>query len=310
MSDKKVVRDAYNDSISITHRHILSVINTMIRNEKILDNLNTIKILDAGCGNGILIYYLNKYLPMFNPKKKFIIFGYDVIDHGVQEESYFDKTFSYLEINAPEIKWDERIKMIKSEDNWPFEGESFNFVVSNQVLEHVWNHDHFFKENSRVLDEKGFAMHLFPVKEVFIDGHIFLPKVHQLNSWDAIYRKIKFYSRLGLGRYRTEKNSYNHDVIFFSKVWADKIYHYCNYQTYPEISKAVKKNKLCLTTRFTFHYYWRKAIEIIGIKPDFYYNNYVSSKMIFYFLKHISGISIVLYKGEYSKYLFTEEKLN
>jgi hypothetical protein len=153
-----------------------------------------------------------------------------------------------------------------------------------------------------VLSAKGFAMHLFPVKEVFIDGHIFLPKVHQLNSWDAIYRKVKFYSRLGFGRYRTEKKSYNHDIILFSKVWADKIYHYCNYQTYREISKAAKKNKLCLTTRFTFHYYWRKMREIIGIKPNFHYNNYVSSKIIFYFFKHISGISIVLYKGEYSQY--------
>lgn len=302
MNNKKLILEAYKDSFSITHRHILSVINTIIRREKILDKIQTIKILDAGCGSGILIYYLNKYLPLFNPGKKFMIFGYDVLDHGVQEQGYFDKTFFYLQNKTPEINWNERIKMIKSDENWPFENESFDFVVSNQVLEHVWNHDHFFRENNRVLSAKGFSMHLFPVKEVFIDGHIFLPKVHQLNSWDAIYRKVKFYSKLGLGRYRTEKSIYNQNVTFFSKVWADKIYHFCNYQTYREISKAVKKNRLCLTTRFTFNYYWRKLNETMGIVPDFYYDNNVSSKMIFYFLKHISGISIVLFKGEYSKY--------
>lgn len=302
MNNKSRLLDAYKDSTSITHRHILSTINTVIKREKVLGDLNTIKILDAGCGNGILIHYLNKYLPIFNPEKKFIIFGYDVIDHGVQEESYFDKTFSYLVENAPEIKWEERIKMIKSEDNWPFENELFDFVVSNQVLEHVWNHDHFFKENYRVLAKKGFSIHLFPIKELLIDGHAFLPKVHKLNSWDAIYRKVKFYSKLRIGRYRTEKRIYNNDVTFYSKVWADKIYHYCNYQTYQEISKSIKKNKLCLTTRFTFGYYWRRFREVMGVMPDFYYNNYVSSKMIFYFFKHISSISIVLYKGEYSKY--------
>lgn len=302
MNKRSLVLDAYNDSISITHRHILAVLNTMIKEEKILQNLDTIKILDAGCGNGILIYYLNKYLPLFNPDKKFMIFGYDLVDHGVQEQSYFDKTFSFLQEKVPEIVWNERIKMIKSEEEWPFADKTFDFVVSNQVLEHVWNHDYFFKENYRVLREKGFSMHLFPVKEVFIDGHIFLPKVHQLKSWDAIYRKVKFYSKFGFGRYRKEKSNYNNDLILFSKVWADKIYHYCNYQSYNEISKAIKKNKLCLTTRFTFNYYSRKLKELTGIRPNFYYDNYISSKMIFYLFKHISGISIVLFKEEYSKY--------
>ncbi len=302
MQNKTRIQDAYKNSTSITHRHILAVINTIIRDEKILHGSDTIKILDAGCGNGILIYYLNKYLPLFNPGKKFTIYGFDLIDHGVQKESYFKKTFSFLKENVPEIEWEERIKMIKSQDGWPFDNESFDFVVSNQVLEHVWDHDQFFKENHRVLSEKGFSIHLFPIKELLIDGHAFLPKVHKLNSWDAIYRKVKFYSKLGLGRYRTEKRIYNNDVTFYSKVWADKIYHYCNYQTYQEISKAVKKNKLCLTTRFTFGYYWRRFRELMGARPDFYYNNYVSSKMIFYFFKHISSISIVLYKGEYSKY--------
>lgn len=302
MDRKEVILNASKDSISITHRHILSIINTMVIRERVLNKLATIKILDAGCGDGILIWFLHKYLPVFNPDKTFIIFGYDVVDHGVQESNYSKKTFSYLQNNAPEIDWKERIKMIKSEDNWPFENKSFDIVLSNQVLEHVWDHDHFFKENHRVLSEKGFSIHLFPVKEVFVDGHIFLPRVHQLKNWDAIYRKVKFYSRLGFGRYRREKQTFNNDIDYFSKVWADKIYNYCNYQTYAEISKAVKKNKLCLTTRFTSHYYSRKFREITGMKPDFYYKKYVSSTAAFYLLKHISGIVIVLYKDEYSKY--------
>ncbi len=299
---KELIKDAHKESISVTHRHMLSVLNTMLNYEKILLEKQTIRILDAGCGNGMMIYFLNKYLPLFNTKKSFIIYGYDLLDHGVQEAGYAKKTFSYLQKNFPEIDWVDRIRLIKSDDNWPFENESFDFVVSNQVLEHVWDHYKFFKEQNRVLYSKGFSHHIFPVREVIFDGHIFLPKVHKLKSWDAIYSKVKFYSSLNLGIYRKQKKEYNNDLDYFSRVWADKIYHYCNYPSYADLNKTTKQNHLCLTTRYTFHYYWRKFREVIGLKPDFIYNNKPSSSIIYFFLKHISGISIVLYKGEYSKY--------
>jgi len=299
---KELIDKAYKESISITHRHMLAVINTLLKYENSLKKKETIVILDAGCGNGMLVYFLNKYLPLFNMKKKFLLYGYDLIDHGVQEAGYAKKTFSYLNNNAPEIDWSDRIKLINSNDAWPFENESFDFVISNQVLEHVWDHDHFFKEQSRVLNSKGFSHHIFPVKEVIIDGHVFLPKVHKLHNWDAIYRNVKFYSGIGLGVYSKQKKEYNYDMDYFSKVWADKIYHFCNYQSYAELSRVAKSNHLCLTTRFTFYYYWRKLKEKLRFNPDFIYKNKPSSKIIFYFLKYVSGVSIVLYKGEYSKY--------
>ena len=295
-------QNAYKDSISITHRHTLSVINTMLKNEETLSGKTTIKILDAGCGDGMLIYYLNKYLPLYNEGKEFLIYGYDIIDHGVQEAGFEKETFSYLQDNVPEIEWSERIRLITSDQNWPFEDNFFDIVVSNQVLEHVWDHHQFFRQQQRVLMPKGFSHHLFPVKEVIMDGHVFLPGVHKLKSWDAIYRKVRFYTRAGFGSYRKNKKKYGYNKDYFSRVWADKIYHYCNYQTYAELSKAAKDNHLCLTTRFTDQYYWRKFKEILGFKPGFIYKNKPSSKIIFFFLKYIAGVSIVLYKGEYSKY--------
>lgn len=64
--------------------------------------------------------------------------------------------------------------MIKPKDEWPFDNEYSDFVVSNEGFKtRVWDYDHFFKENYRVLAERGFARHLFLVKEVFIDGHVF-----------------------------------------------------------------------------------------------------------------------------------------
>lgn len=301
-TDEKLKQAAYKDSVSITHRHMISVINTMLKFEKNLSDKTTIKILDAGCGGGLMIYYLNKYLPLFNEKKKFLIYGYDLIDHGVQKSGFAKETFSYLYDNVPEVDWSERIKLITSDQDWPFEDEFFDIVISNQVLEHVWDHHQFFREQKRVLMPKGFSHHIFPVKEVIMDGHVFLPGVHKLNSWDAIFRKIRFYTRAGFGIYRKQKKDFEYNKDYFSRVWADKIYHYCNYQTFAELSKAAKDNHLCLTTRFTFQFYWRKFTEILGIRIGFIYGYKPSSKIIFFFLKYIAGVSIVLYKGEYSKY--------
>jgi SAM-dependent methyltransferase len=302
MNIENFQKAAYQESSSITQRHMLAVINTMLKYEKALSEKDTIRILDAGCGEGFMIYYLNKFLPLFNVQKKFLIYGYDLVDHGVQQPGFEKNTFSYLSENAPEVDWSQRIKLITSDEDWPFESNFFDIVISNQVLEHVWNHQQFFKEQNRVLKPKGFSHHIFPLKEVIMDGHAFLPAVHKLNSWDAIYRKVKFYSSFGIGIYRKQKKEYGYDKDYFSKVWADKIYHYCNYISYSEISKIIKDNHFSLTTRFSYQYYRRKFRELLGIKTDFIYKNRPSSKVIFFLIKHIAGISLVLYKGEYSKY--------
>jgi hypothetical protein len=93
MNNRENTINAYRDSISITHRHILAVINSMLLNESVLGQKDTIRIMDAGCGNGKLLFFLHKYLPIFNTDKKFLLYGYDVIDHGVQEQGYVKKTF-------------------------------------------------------------------------------------------------------------------------------------------------------------------------------------------------------------------------
>lgn len=299
---KEVINRAYRESVSITHRHMLSIINTLIKNELFLKTKKVITILDAGCGEGELILFLHKYLPLTNHEVNFIMYGYDLLDHGVQREDFAEQSLKNLRANIPEVDWTDRIRFISATEAWPFEDGFFDIVISNQVLEHVWDHHQFFFQQTRVLREKGFATHIFPIKEVMVDGHIFLPAVHKLKSWDAIYRKVKFYSKLGLGLYRKEKHLYRNDVDFFSKVWADKIYHYCNYPSYAQISKAAKDNHLCITSRFTGQFYQRKFFEILGVKRKFSYRYTSSSKILFFFLKRISGVCFTMYKGEYSMY--------
>ena len=301
MERKELIKQAYNESASITHRHILATINTLIKNENYLKSKKEIRILDAGCGDGNLLYFLHKYLPLLNDKVSFLIYGYDLLDHGVQPGDYIEKSLKTIIEKDPAVDWKDRIRYIHENDEWPFENNSFEIVVSNQVLEHVGDHNKFLHEQARVMTDKGFAIHLFPLREVFLDSHIFLP-VHRIESWDALYKRIKFYSILGFGRYRKEKKMHNGNIDLFSRLWADKIYHYCNYPSFSELSRVAKNNHLCITPRFTYYYYKRKFQEILGIKEDFIHKNKPSSQILFFLLKHLSGVCIIMYKGEYSLY--------
>lgn len=288
---------AHQSSTSITHRHLLSVVNSLILTKFKKDN---IRILDAGCGQARLLKYLHEYLPQFNPHTTFEIFGYDISDHGVQEGSFFGEAITLLEKDFPNVNWQDRLKLIVSDDNWPFDNNFFDIVISNQVLEHVWNHNFFFNENNRVLCEEGISIHLFPVKEVIMDGHIFLPFVHKFRSWDFTYKFIYFFSSLGIGKYKKELN-----IREYTEAHTDYMFFFCNYPAYKYFARIVKQNGFRLTTRFCANFYKRKLNEVLGLKNNFIYDySRSSSTLSFHFLKYVSSVTFILEKKEtYKKWL-------
>jgi SAM-dependent methyltransferase len=104
-----------------------------------------IRILDVGCGNCELISYLEAYVPDFNKDLDIEVYGFDVTDSKVQFKDYFDKAFQMLTNRHSHINWETRLRIIKSEDTWPFDDNFFDIVLSNQVVEHVHDHGHFFR---------------------------------------------------------------------------------------------------------------------------------------------------------------------
>ena len=81
--------------------------------------------------------------------------GLEFPGHGfTAEKSGLKMYYCDLSINAP----------------WPFEDGDFDLIVSNQVLEHLPNTDHFFRELYRVLKLGGYAIVSTP----------------NLASWDSI----------------------------------------------------------------------------------------------------------------------------
>jgi SAM-dependent methyltransferase len=119
------------------------------------------RILDFGCGNGQSVEIL---LNM-----GYDAYGVDIYDWWHRDD-YWDK--SYL----PDSHVTERLQRI-DEANYsiPFPTADFDFCISDQVMEHVYDHPLAFREILRVLKPSAISVHRFPGPNVLMEGHLFLP---------------------------------------------------------------------------------------------------------------------------------------
>lgn len=67
-----------------------------------------------------------------------------------------------------------------SDGRIPFEDNSFDLVISNQVFEHVHRLEPVLREISRVLKNDGLLVCLFPTSEVVREAHCGVPFLHWL----------------------------------------------------------------------------------------------------------------------------------
>lgn len=109
------------------------------------------KILDFGCGSGESVYAL---LDMGYTDVR----GYDIID--------------YLKLRNTS---DRNLFVIDDGKSLPFDTDSFDFVFSDQVIEHVLDQKSFFSELLRIMKPGSISIHTFPAKYCPIEPHIFVP---------------------------------------------------------------------------------------------------------------------------------------
>jgi len=57
----------------------------------------------------------------------------------------------------------------------PFDDGLFDFVTSDQVFEHIQDHDFVVSEIKRVLKPGGIALHIFPPPLILVEPHVFVP---------------------------------------------------------------------------------------------------------------------------------------
>lgn len=142
------------------------------------------RILDVGCGSGLNMLFIDNTFGN--------TYGYDISDGS----EWSLKALRNLQEGKPNINWGERLKIISSNEKIPYEDGYFDVIYSSQVLEHVKDIIFFKSETLRVLKKGGIAIHIFPVKEIILEGHIKMPYAHRI--------KNKFYinlmNRIGVGR--------------------------------------------------------------------------------------------------------------
>jgi len=281
---------------SITHVHLLSVINTENRD---FSPGNTIRVLDVGCGDGNLIGYLHDWLPSLNPTIRFELYGLDVYDHGVQQTGFIQKALESLSQKDPDVDWSSRISLISQNEIWPYKDNFFDVIISNQVLEHIQNHDAFFSEIYRTLREDGYSVHLFPLSHYLYEGHLRLPGVHKIKNYDILYKCIYHLSRFGLGKYHLQKASHI-SLGEWSEQHADYLNYFTNYLSYDTMLSVGKRHRFRVTFRYTQDFYTSKVKSLLSLDPTYTYSK---KRSLF-----LDLISINIFKYISSITLFLEKK--
>lgn len=113
----------------------------------------------------------------------------------------------------------------------PFADESFDFVFSDQVLEHVQNYAVTFAEIKRVMKPGAISLHIFPARLKPTEGHVFVPLagVIQQRWW------LSLWALLGV------RNSFQAGKGFreVAKLNAEYLRNQTNYLSKSEIIEAV-----------------------------------------------------------------------
>ena len=120
-----------------------------------------IKVLDWGCGRGRFVLWLRE--------KGYDAFGVDIdmepVQNGQPLFAAKGHKGNYLSVLEPDGK-------TKHIDGF------FDFVMTDNVLEHVSDLPKVVAEINRVTSSKGAGYHIFPAQRQPLEGHLFMPFVH------------------------------------------------------------------------------------------------------------------------------------
>lgn len=154
-----------------------------------LKNNYSAKILDYGCGTGILNILL--LLKGYND-----VHGVDVIekfDNRILKNMGFDDA-SFSLINAKDTN-PIAMNSNNNDEPLPFEDNSFDVITSSLVLEHVANPDFYYSEAARLLKPGGICFFNFPHRLKPYDSHSrcwfihYFPEKIRKILWDIFSRQ-------------------------------------------------------------------------------------------------------------------------
>jgi len=211
-------------------RHLTAALRT----ELALRNRERVALLDAGCGEGRLLSHVCGALGVDG-------FGFDVKNpRSSRYETFPAQTIESLTRRHPTVDWSDRVRICGPDDPWPFAADTFDVVLSQEVLEHAFDIEHFMHEQSRVLRPGGFGIHLFPLRSVLMEWHLRVPFAHRIKSHHAREQYLRLV--------RHPRPEFNADYLQFGT----------RYYSASEVFIAAKKSHLRASFRYVPDFYFQR----------------------------------------------------
>lgn len=154
-----------------------------VANMNYLIEPGTTRILDFGCGAGGLVYALRD--------RGYDAYGFDLHERVEYRAPEDRKYFGFANPSSEDTS---NSTFVDSGYSIPFPEDTFDLVFSTSVLEHIMNLDPTWKEIARVTKPTGIALHVYPLKGVVIEPHIYVPFASRFHSWSYFY----FWALLGI----------------------------------------------------------------------------------------------------------------
>jgi SAM-dependent methyltransferase len=194
--NKQLIDDLF---VAVVENIEMSKLSVMVGHvKKLTKGKKNIRILDYGCGGGLLLTYLR-------------ILGYKNII-GVDVRSY--QSMNQLNILHGSMGLGSDTFFTYDGTQLPFNDASFDVIISQQVLEHVQNVDSYFLECKRVLFPKGKMLLDFPHRLVPFDTHTRMWFVHY---FPPTIRNIIY------DKYGNSNSEYYEKLLNLHPIWYYKI---------------------------------------------------------------------------------------
>lgn len=142
-------------------------------------NPSQVKVLDWGCGRGRFVLWLREH--------GFDAYGVDIDEEPVQNGLPLFKAKGF---KVP-------LSTLSPEGRTVYQDGFFDFIMTDNVLEHVSDLQGVIDEIDRLTSANGGGYHIFPAQRQPLEGHLFMPFVHWIPEGKVRKSLIRFWVRSG-----------------------------------------------------------------------------------------------------------------